>query len=299
MPSQSVSIIIPVYNDPEGIQTTVESIRPQLVDSQADLAVVDNASTDQTPSVVRAYDDDRITLYHETDIQSSYAARNTGIRNTDGEILAFVDADMTVPEDWLESALNEFQSSTTDYMGCNVDLTLPENPTLAARYDYHTGFPIEQYLKRQQFAPTCCLFVRREVFEDVGLFDHRLTSGGDKEFGNRVHQAGYDMHFAENVTMYHPTRNTLRSHLKKDLRVGRGLCQLQRHHPNRYGTPGVPPRPSGIKRPGHELSVRERVAFTACSKFFTGVRGIGYYPEYISDDQSAETRHTKIPSLDE
>jgi len=187
MPCQSISIIIPVYNDLEGIQTTIDSIFPQLVDSQANLVVVDNASTDQTPSVVRDYDDDQITLYHETDIQSSYAARNTGIQNTDSDVLAFVDADMTVPEDWLEAALNEFQSSNADYMGCNVNLTLPENPTLAARYDNHTGFPIEQYLKHQQFAPTCCLFVRRAVFEDVGLFDHRLTSGGDKEFGNRVH----------------------------------------------------------------------------------------------------------------
>jgi glycosyltransferase involved in cell wall biosynthesis len=284
MPFQSTSIVIPVYNDPEGIQTTIESILPQLVDSEVEIVVVDNDSTDQTPRVVRGYEDDRITLYHETDIQSSYAARNTGIRNTDSEILAFVDADMTVPEDWLESALNEFQSANADYMGCNVDLTLPENSTLAALYDNHTGFPIEQYLKHQQFAPTCCLFVRREVFEDVGLFDHRLTSGGDKEFGNRVYQAGYDMHFAESVTMYHPTRNSLSAHLKKDLRVGRGLCQLQCYHPNRYGTPGVPPRPSGIKQPDRELPLGERYAFTALSTLLTGVRGIGYFTECLRNN---------------
>jgi|AntRauMinimDraft_3_1070383.scaffolds.fasta_scaffold02570_2 glycosyltransferase involved in cell wall biosynthesis len=285
MSFQSISIIVPVYNDPEGVEITIRSIQPQLRETPARLIVVDNDSTDRTPDVVRSYaDDDRITLLHESDIQSSYAARNTGVRHTDSEILAFVDADMTVPEDWLESALNEFQSSNADYMGCNVDLTLPEKPTLAARYDFHTGFPVEQYLKHHQFAPTCCLFARREVFEDVGLFDHRLTSGGDKEFGNRVHQAGYDMHFAENVTMYHPTRNSLRSHLKKDLRVGRGLCQLQRYHPNRYGTPGVPPRPSGIKQPDRELPLDDRFAFTALSTFLTSVRGIGYYTEYMRNN---------------
>ena len=173
-------------------------------------------------------------------------------------------------------------------MGCNVELTLPENPSLPARYDYHTGFPVEQYLESQQFAPTCCLFTRRAVFEDVGLFDHRLISGGDKEFGNRVHDAGYDLQFAKDVTMYHPTRNTLRAHVKKDRRVGRGLCQLQRYHPDRYGTPGVPPRPSGIKRPERDLPTKDRLAFGALSKFLTAVRGLGYYEEYLTGDRRGD-----------
>ncbi|WP_246084389.1 glycosyltransferase [Salinadaptatus halalkaliphilus] len=220
--------------------------------------------------------------------QSSYAARNTGIRNTDSDVLAFVDADMTVPEDWLESALETFQTHDGDYMGCNVELTLPEDPTIAARYDHHTGFPIEQYLERQQFAPTCCLFVRRTVFEDVGLFDHRLLSGGDKEFGNRVHEAGYDLHFAADATMYHPTRNTLADLVKKDRRVGRGLCQLQRYHPDRYGRPGVPPRPSGLKSPESDLPAKDRLAFGALSRTLTGVRGLGYYQEYLTGERRTD-----------
>ena len=173
-------------------------------------------------------------------------------------------------------------------MGCNVELTLPENPSLPARYDYHTGFPVEQYLESQQFAPTCCLFTRRAVFEDVGLFDHRLESGGDKEFGNRVHEAGYDLHFAEDVTMSHPTRNSLSAHITKDRRVGRGLCQLQRYHPDRYGTPGVPPRPSGIKRPERDLPTKERLVFGTLSKFLTAVRGLGYYEEYLTGDRRGD-----------
>ncbi len=280
-----ISIVIPVYNDPEGITTTLDSLLTQSTDQDYRISVVDNDSTDRTPNVVRSYDDDRITLYHEREIQSSYAARNTGIRNTKAEILAFVDADMTVPEDWLESALHEFQTTDADYMGCNVELTQPDDPTIAARYDRHTGFPIQQYIAHQQFAPTCCLFVRHSVFEDVGLFDHRLISGGDKEFGNRVHEAGYDLHFAADVTMSHPTRNSLRAHIKKDRRVGRGLCQLQRYHPDRYGTPGVPPRPSGIKRPDRDLPRKDRLAFSALSRLLTAVRGLGYYEEYLTGER--------------
>jgi glycosyltransferase involved in cell wall biosynthesis len=292
------SIVVPVYDDPDGVRTILESLLAQSTGHEYRVVVVDNGSTDRTPEIVRSYENDHdyLTLVHEREIQSSYAARNTGIHNTDSEILAFVDADMTVPEDWLDSALAAFESTDADYIGCHVELTLPDDPSLAARYDHHTGFPVEGYLEQQGFAPTCCLFVRREVFEDVGLFDHRLVSGGDKEFGNRVSEAGYEQHFAADVTMYHPTRNSLRELVSKDRRVGRGLCQLQRYHPDRYGTPGVPPRPSGIKRPEPDLPLRDRLAFSALSTFLTGVRGLGYYEAYLTGERRGDLGD--VPRLD-
>jgi len=275
-----ITIIVPVYNDHEGIQTTLDTLLTQSGDDYR-IIVVDNNSTDCTPEVVRSYADDRISLLYETEIQSSYAARNTGIRNTESEIIGFVDADMVVPDDWLDSVREVMRTTNVDYMGCNVELTLPDNPSLSARYDYHTGFPINDYLEHQKFVPTCCLFVRREVFTDVGLFDPRVESGGDKEFGDRVHRAGYNQHFADNITVYHPTRNSIGELVSKDRRVGRGLCQLQRHHPDRYGTQGIPPRPSGIKQPDPDLSVLNRIIFTVLSNMLTGARGFGYYREYI------------------
>jgi glycosyltransferase involved in cell wall biosynthesis len=292
--ASGIVVVIPVYNDPEGIRTTLDSVLSQSTEQDYRVVVVDNNSTDRTPEIVRSYDD-RISLYHENDIQSSYAARNTGIRNTDADLLAFIDADMTVPNGWLDTALEEFETAHADYMGCNVELGLPDDPSLAARYDHHTGFPVEGYLESQHFVPTCCLFVRRAVFADVGLFDHRLESGGDKEFGNRVNNAGYDQHFAENVTLYHPTRDSIADLAAKDRRVGRGLCQLQRFHPDRYGRPGVPPRPSGIKRPSQDLPTSDRVAFGALSSFLTSMRGVGYYHEYVAG--SSGRKSTDIPEL--
>ena len=96
--------------------------------------------------------------------------------------------------------------------------------------------------------------------------------------------------------MYHPTRNSLRAHVDKDRRVGRGLCQLQRYHPDRYGTPGVPPRPSGIKRPDRDLPASDRVAFGALSTFLTGMRGLGYYREYLTGSTGGDDG--SIPRLD-
>jgi len=282
----TVSVIIPVYNDPRGILETLGSLPLDRPDCE--VVVVDNGSTDYTPTVVAecVADVETVSLFVEDRIQSSYAARNKGIEHARGDIFAFIDANMTVPADWIDRAVAEFRQSGADYMGCNVELVLPDDPSIAARYDDHTGFPVEQYLEYQRFVPTCCLVVHREIIEAVGLFNHRLISGGDKEFGNRVHDAGYETHFAASVTMYHPARNTLSALVRKDRRVGRGLCQLQRYHPDRYGQLGLPPRPSGIKSPDHSVSTGYHVVFGVLSMFLTGIRGLGYYEECLTGEGS-------------
>ncbi len=299
--TSSLSVIIPVYNDPHGIRDTLESFLTTVFEpgdaDGVELIVVDNGSSDHTREVVRKYCDEHesITLAVEADVQGSYAARNCGIRHATGEVFAFLDADMTVSAGWLSGVREALESTGADYLGCDVALQAPPNPSLAARYDRHTGFPIEQYVTRQGFAPTCCLVVRRSVFENVGLFDPRLASGGDKEFGNRVRAAGYDLAYTDAVTLTHPTRNSIRALVSKDLRVGRGLCQLQRYHPERYGTPGRPPRPSGIKSPTPTLPTRDRLTFGALSTALTGIRGLGYYREYATGEKRTALA---IPSLE-
>lgn len=282
MSRAAVSVVIPVYNDPEGVATTVDALLHQETSARYHVNVVDNNSTDRTPAILDTYDDDRLSIYAETDAQSSYAARNKGVRNASGEVIAFLDADMYVQEDWIETLVSTIERSNARYLGCRVELSMPANPTLAARFDHHSGFPVQEYIANQHFAPTCCLVVHREVFEQLGLFDPRLTSAGDKEFGERVFDAGVDMHFAEDVTVYHPTRNSLGELVRKDLRVGRGHCQLQRRYPDIFGTPGIPPRPSGVKRPDRAVPIRDRLPFGILSTFLTGIRGIGYYHEFLA-----------------
>lgn len=281
-----ISTITPVYNDPEGIRDTLDSL--PLEDDRAEFIVIDNGSTDNTQAVISEFEQsyESVTLLHEPQENSQFAARNTAIKSTESEILAFVDADMILPDDWLPSVLEEFQQAETNYMASNVELVLPDDPTIAARYDYHTGFPVEQYIQTKHFAPTCCLTIHRSVFEDIGLFDYRLQSGGDVEFGTRAFEAGYNIHFASDVTVHHPTRNSLTALLDKASRVGRGHCQLQRCHPDRFGTSGIPPRPSGIKNPASHQSYKTRLAFGSLSKLLTGVRGLGYYREYLSGNRN-------------
>lgn len=236
-----VSVIVPVYNDPAGVRLTLEALVAQTYPDDAhEVLVVDNGSTDDTRAVIESFarDHGTVELVVEDRIQGSYAARNAGLRRAQGEIFAFLDADVTVPEDWLATAVAAMERRGAAYLACDVELYDREGEnSLPARYNVRTGFPIDRYVEERSFAPTCCLLVRREVVEDLGTFDERLVSGGDVEFGNRVAASGRRLEYLEDVTARHPTRSTVGALASKAARVGRGRYQLRAYYPDRYGHP--------------------------------------------------------------
>ena len=271
------SIIVPVYNDPAGIATTLDSILTNTA-SDVEIIVVDNNSTDETPSVIANYaaTHEQVVSTTERTVQSSYAARNTGIGHASGDIICFLDADVTVTEGWFETASVRLKTGVVHYLAPHVSIPAPTNPNLASRYNRTTGFPIEQFIARHHYAPTACLFVTQALIDDVGRFDERLVSGGDLEFGNRVARAGYELVFEPAITVAHPPRTSFHALVRRNLRIGRGLCQLQRYYPSRYGHVGIPPRPDRIRLDTYDASINHAV-FTALTIVMTGIRGVGYY----------------------
>lgn len=257
MPSSPVlSVIIPVYNDPDGLRQTLSSLVDQHNNPEFEIVVVDNNSTDETPRVIEEFKREYPDIVHgceETDIQSSYAARNTGIENASGEILAFIDADVRVDYMWVADISEKFENSSVDYLGCNVEMYVPDGEdTIWARYDVSMGLPVQHYLKAKGFAPTCALAVRRNVIEQIGSFDETLVSGGDKEFGRRVNNHNFNMEYAPDIVVQHPARTSLNSLLKKASRIGQGQVQLWRYHDlaNHPLSPSrlLPPSPERIKK---------------------------------------------------
>jgi glycosyltransferase involved in cell wall biosynthesis len=232
-----VSVIIPAYNEPEGLKITLDSlIQQSLSPNQYEIIVVDNGSKDHTFDVAADYADRYSGLVHalkEHDIQGSYAARNKGIAHARANILCFIDADMTVEQDYLRKVLAYFDNEELDYLGCKVAVYTEHN-TLAAKYNQLNGFKVSNELSHNQYVPTCCLSVRKAVFDRVGLFDHRLESGGDFEFGQRVFRAGLGQQYADDILLLHPARWKYRSLVNKSKRVARGICQLSVYYPEKY-----------------------------------------------------------------
>lgn len=92
MRDPSVSVIIPTYNCSNYISNSIESVLAQT-HPPAEILIVDDASTDDTPAVVSAHSDPRIRYIRAARNEGSAAARNRGMALAAGDYLAFLDAD--------------------------------------------------------------------------------------------------------------------------------------------------------------------------------------------------------------
>lgn len=292
-----ISIVVPVYNDPKGISDTLTSLTNQdYPKNNFEIIVVDNGSTDDTQDVVKKFVQaypGLIKLVMENTIRSSYAARNKGIESARGSIIAFIDADMSVDADWLTKIRRSSEKKEWDYLACGVEIYF-KNRSIYEIYDKITGFPIADYVRKGHFAPTCCLVVRKKIFEELGAFDPRLISGGDHEFGTRAYQKGIELIFDEDVTMRHPARSSFKDLYNKHFRLGRGHKQLKIYYPERYlrmfrgysnprrYLPYNPWKYSRLKsRDGvwKELSFKDRVKIYFIDWMLKFVSGFGYFYE--------------------
>lgn len=166
-------------------------------------------------------------------------ARNAGISRAEGEIIAFVDADIWFSEDWLSCAVASLQDRCSDYLACQVNISSDEqNMGLVGRYDQALSIPVGHYVTNYHFAPTAALLVTRELIEDVGGFDPELVSGEDREFGNRVYNNGYELDVGD-CQVYHPPRVKMGQQIRKAIRIGRGIEQLRQRYPDRYLHPSL------------------------------------------------------------
>ncbi len=227
----SVSVVIPVYRDEKGLRDTLESLGTQSLRRDRFEIIVGNDGGDAAISAAcAAYGVRHIAVLPR---QGSYGARNAALAESEGEFIAFVDADITVPSDWLEKGIALLANH--DYVGGAV--RFDPRALIHASHYYEAGvaFNNASRFARHHYAPTANLFVRRSLLEEIGAFDPRFESGGDAEFGNRVYLAGcYRMTFSDELYIHHPPRG-YRALVRKVKRTTLGMRDKLRYYPERFG----------------------------------------------------------------
>lgn len=237
----SVTVIIPTYNDLEGLTRCLSLLaRQDYPPDSVDVVVVDNNSTvDLRPALP---DDARFRLIHEKR-RGSYAARNTGTKHARGEVLAFTDADCLPRSDWLRRGVAAlYGNGEPDAVGGAINLILERGrrrSTGPELYDALEGFPQEHFITHYPFAATANVFVRVETFRTVGAFDAELKSGGDREWGMRLDAGGRSWLFAADAVVDHPSRATWAELTRKSIRVATGVADLAVAEPWRNVLVGI------------------------------------------------------------
>ncbi len=182
--SPALSVVIPAYNMAAPLRRCLQAVRASTVPLH-EVIVVDDASTDETTEVARAFGCQIVRLPAN---RGPAAARNAGAAVASGELLLFVDADTAMFPSTIVQALATLQASGADAV-CGAFASEPLNAGFFPRYaallkhESH-GHRVRPY---NVFASQCGL-IRRAVFQAAGGFTP-FRPGVDienEEFGRRV-----------------------------------------------------------------------------------------------------------------
>lgn len=221
--SPFVSIIIPAYNDSVRLQHCLTLLTSQSYpNDRYEVVVIDNNSTEDIKSLVASFSQ---AVYAFEAAPGSYSARNLGLSIAKGEILGFTDSDCAPSPDWIEKGVMQVLAHPGyGLVGGAIEFSFvnPSNPTPTELYDSLHFLRQKKYVQDDHFGVTANLFTTPDVFAAVGLFNATLKSGGDREWGQRVHAAGYRQAYAPDVVITHPARPNLKALLPKLRRVYRG-----------------------------------------------------------------------------
>ncbi len=234
-----VSVIIPIYNGEKDLVYLLECLESQTYPCELiEFLLIDNNSQDNTALIINnnieKFAKKRLKLVYlkEDKIQSSYAARNKGIKASNGEILAFTDGDCRPKSDWLENLIKPFINSKISIVVGEIEGLIGNS--LLEKYAHKYKVLSQQYSLENSFCAygqTANLAIRKKVLFEVGLFRPYLTTGGDADICWRIlKETNTEIILAKNAVILHHHRDNLNDFKSQWKRYGNSNFYLHKLH---------------------------------------------------------------------
>lgn len=216
-----ISVIIPYRNNAEEVEQLVNHLTKQSYPSEIiEIILINNGSED---NLIRSdFSSENLILLDEKKYDNSpYSARNRGIEVSIGEILVFIDANSFPVSDWLEKGVDFLQAEMLDIVAGAVKFDYRDKVNAAKITDALTSIRVKEAVLERGVAYTANLFVRKEVFSKIGLFEEGIRSGGDVRWTGNAGSSGYKIGYAEDAVVYKFARSA-RELYRKKIRTGKG-----------------------------------------------------------------------------
>ncbi|WP_262690555.1 glycosyltransferase [Kordiimonas aestuarii] len=243
-----VSVVLATYNGGARLDKTLDSMtRLKAPDAGWELIVVDNGSTDETPDVLKRYENQLpMTVLHNP-IQGKNTSLNVALQHTGGGLIVFTDDDVLVPADWLLNYIT-LASRNPDYdvFGGRIvpdwpaaapSKTILEGVSVGDAFAVHDAtIPDGEINPGKIWGPN--MAVRQQVFkeghrfnEGIGPSGANYIPGSESSFNLMLAQMGYHFYFDNNNAVKHQIRpeQLTKKWLKgRAFRLGRGQVHWSR-----------------------------------------------------------------------
>lgn len=202
-----VSLVVIAFNERDRAPECVRSILDQQSDARFELVFVDDGSTDGTANVVTSAvaGDDRLRLIRLADNQGRGAARAAGVRAARGPLIGFVDADITLPRDWLRRCLAELpgRAGVSGIPVPDGDIAVLCRVTGATPRGRPGSMPITG----------SNVIFEAGILDQIG-FDPMDRLGEDFRLANRLQRAGFKIGRVPGLTVRHDEQKSYRQALR-------------------------------------------------------------------------------------
>lgn len=203
-----ISVIVPTYNEGKTIGRCLEALRNQTF-KDYEIVVVDGHSKDNTVEIAKKYADK--ILFDEG--KGAGAARNLGVRAVDSEIVAFVDGDTIVPENWMETVDRAFKKGIVGVGGP----LFPEGGGLLDKLVFSLCADLIRRMSSaigsHQFSGANCAY-SREAFLKAGGFREDLDMLDDADLSMRMKKFGREKFEPKLYAVTSVRRSKQRGHFK-------------------------------------------------------------------------------------
>jgi O-antigen biosynthesis protein len=237
-----VSVVVCSYNGEKTLSACLERLQ-KLDYPELEIIVVNDGSTDSTPTIAARQGVRLIT----TENEGLANARNTGLRDAQGEIVAYLDDDAYPDPQWLRHLVLAFErkSSYAGVGGPNVPP--PDSSLVASCVGEAPGGPIHVLIsdREAEHIPGCNMAFRKDALDEVGGFDPQFrVAGDDVDICWRLLDAGFEIGFSPAALVWHEPRRSIRAYWRQQFGYGRAEALLERKWPDRY-RPGAHARWAG------------------------------------------------------
>jgi len=243
-----LSIIIPVFNEENFIVNTLLAlINQDYPKDRFEIIVVDGNSTDDTRTVVEQF----ITAHFDFLIcmldnphRLSSAARNIGIRNAKGHLIAVIDAHVYIPTNKLFKNMERLKEKNTALcLARPAPLDIPglirgKSMWIAVARKCWLGHSLNSsiYSNFEGFVdPTSSGFAYdKSIFNQVGYFDESFDAAEDVEFHFRLKMNGIMAYTSPDLLIYSYPRESFSALFKQQVRYGEGRAKFIKKHPRGF-----------------------------------------------------------------
>jgi GT2 family glycosyltransferase/DNA-binding beta-propeller fold protein YncE len=227
-----VSVVICAYNAADTLEDNLRSLEA-LTYPDYEIILVNDGSRDKTTEIVERFARVRVI---DTPNAGLSAARNVGLAEATGDIVAYTDADTRVDRDWLTFLVQPFLNS--DVVGSGgPNIVPPDDPPMAQCIARAPGGPTHVLLddRTAEHVPGCNMAFRRDALLAIGGFNPiYLRAGDDVDVCWRMQARGWKIGFASAALVWHHHRSSVKAYYRQQVGYGEGETWLMAHHPDKF-----------------------------------------------------------------